>query len=197
MIVKEVFERQLPELNDDFAKTINMDSVAALKDAIKSNLEAEAQQKADQTFNVELLDAVIEKSTFADIPEILIDAERQKMFYELKNDLDKHGVTIEQYLQDIKKKEDELMEGFREQAEKRAKAALVSRQVALEHDIVISDEELDKEIEQLKETYKNSLEAQENLKRADVRASIASGMQNRKVMEWLRENVKTKEAKQK
>ena len=76
------------------------------------------------------------------------------MFYELKKDLERNGIAIEQYLSDIKKKEKELFDDFKDQAEKRAKAALISRQTAIEQNIHIHDEEIDKEIKMMEQMYK-------------------------------------------
>lgn len=187
--VKEVYERQLADLNDEFAKKLGQDSVKKLKELIKNNLLQEAKRKADQKAEIEILDKMIEKSEFDEIPEVLINAERQKMFYELKNDLDKNGITIEQYLQDIKKKEAELFEDFKEQATKRAKAALISRQVADENNIKVDDKEIDGEIKMMEEMYKNNKEYMENLKKPEVRDSIAMTLQNKKVLEFLKSKV--------
>jgi len=187
--VKEVYERQLPELSDDLAKILGQDSMEALKELIHTNILEEAKYKANQKAEIEMLDALIEKTTFDPIPEVLIDAERQKMFYELKRDLEKNGVEISQYLADIKRTEDELFNDFKLQAERRAKAALVSRQVAIEQNIIISDEELGEEIKKLEEMYKTQKEHLDNLKKLEVRNTIATSMQNKKVMEWLKAQV--------
>lgn len=188
--VKDVFERQLPEMTEEFAKTLGQESVAKLREIIQNNLYEEAKQKADQKFEIEILEKLIEKTKFDEIPELLIDSERQKMFYELKRDLEKNGVSIEQYLMDIKKKENELFEEFRTQAEKRAKAALLSRTIAKENNLAPSDEEIHIEIDALKNYYHDNTEALENLKRHEVHDSIATMIQNKKVMSWLKEQVK-------
>ncbi len=187
--VKDVYERQLPEANDEFAKTLGRDTVQELKDLILKNMQAEADSKADQQAEIEILNAVIEQSEFEEIPELLIDSERQKMFYELKRDLDKNGVSIEQYLADIKKDEKSLYEEFRTQAEKRAKAALLSRSIAEEFKLEVTESEIDAEIENLKGHYKDDKEAQDRLKTADVRYSIATVLQNKKVVAFLKEKV--------
>jgi trigger factor len=187
--VKDVYERQLPEANDDFAKTLGRDTVQELKDLILKNMQTEAESKADQQAEIEILNAVIEQSEFEEIPELLIDSERQKMFYELKRDLDKNGVSIEQYLADIKKDEKSLYEEFRTQAEKRAKAALLSRSIAEEFKLEVSESEIDAEIENLRAHYKDDKEAQDRLKTADVRYSIATVLQNKKVVAFLKEKV--------
>ena len=105
--VNEVFELQYAELDDAFAKNLGQESLEKLKDLLLANLSAEAEKKEDQRVEIAILDQLIEQSTFGELPEILVDSEKRKMFYELKHDLDKHGVTIDQYLQDIKKTEKE------------------------------------------------------------------------------------------
>ncbi len=187
--VKDVFERQLPEIDDELAKKLGQESMLKLKELINSNITAEHEQKAEQKAEIELLDKLIDGSNFEIIPDVLIDAERQKMFYELKHSLEHQGITIEQYLEQIKKKQEEVMEGFKTQAEKRAKAALASRQVAKEQNIVVSDEETDKEIKMMEDVYKDNKEYIERLKRPEVCDTIAMSLQNRKVMEWLKKEI--------
>lgn len=187
--VKEVYERILPELNEEMAKKLGQESIEKLKETIQKNLETEAEHKAEQSAEIEMLESIVENSKFEPIPMVIIDSERQKMFYELKNNLEKHGVEISQYLADIKKTEKEMYEEFRTQAEKRAKAALVSRQIAIEQNLKVSEEELNKEINNMKEVYKNEKETLEKLKEAGVRDSIATAIQNKKVVTWLKEKL--------
>ncbi|MBU0661306.1 trigger factor [Patescibacteria group bacterium] len=192
VVIKDVYVRELPTLTEEFAQKIGQDSVKALKALIKENLLNEAKQKASQQVEIEMLDQIIDQTIFSDIPDILLESEKNKIFHELKQDLSKHGVTIEQYLEDIKKKEDELRKEFSAQAEKRAKAALVSRQIAKEHNIVVSKEALEAEINVLKDIYKDNKDAQENLKRADVHDTIALTLQNKEVISWLKKQIITK-----
>ncbi len=187
--VKEVYERQLPELGDDLAKKLGQESMEKLKDLIKANMVAEAENRAEQKVEIEILENLIDNSEFEAIPEVLIDAERQKMFYELKADLEKQGVSIEDYLASVKKTQEEMYEGFKEQAIKRAKASLVSRQVATENKITVDDKELDEEIKVMEAMYANNAEYMERLKRPEVRDTIAITLQNKKVMVWLKEKV--------
>jgi trigger factor len=184
--VTRVDERKIPELTDEFAKKLGQESAAELEALVRSNLQAEAEQKSAQSFDIEILDTMIEKSTFSTIPELLIDAEKQKIFHELTRDLDKHGVTIAQYLADLKKTEEELMEDFRQQAEKRAKAALMSREIAKHQELSPTKEEIELEIETLQRMYSSDKDTLAALERPEVIDTIAVQIQNRKVMEWLR-----------
>jgi len=187
--VNEVLERQFPELNDEFAIKLGQKNVEELKATIKKNLQAEADRKAEQSLEIEILEKMIEKSKFDELPELLIDAEKHKIFYELQRDIEKNGLTIEQYLQDIKKTEKELFEDFKIQAEKRAKSALLSREIAIEHDIKAEKEEIDAELATMKEMYKHNEEYMKNLERPEVRDTLANMVQNKKVMVWLKEQV--------
>lgn len=187
--VKDIYERQLPELSDELAKNLGQESLAKLRELINSNLIKEAEDKANQKAEIEILNAIIEKTNFEEIPDVLIDAEKEKMFYELKKDLERNGIAIEQYLSDIKKKEKELFDDFKDQAEKRAKAALISRQTAIEQNIHIHDEEIDKEIKMMEQMYKEHPDFLENLRKPEVRDTIAMTMQNRKVIQWFRHKI--------
>jgi trigger factor len=187
--VNEVFELQYAELNDEFAKALGQESIVKLKDLLLGNLTREAEQKEDQRVEAAILDHLIEKSTFDEIPEVLMDSEKRKMFYELQHDLDRRGITTEQYLADIKKTEEQIFKDFSEGALKRAKAALISRQVAVENNITVTKEELLKEVELIKQTYPGDKNVEENLKKPEVLDTIASTVQNRKVVEMLKDKV--------
>lgn len=191
--VKEVFEEILPELNDEFAKRLGQTDVAGLHARVKENLQTDEAQKANERYEIALLDNVIDATTFTDIPENLIDSERHKMMHELMQDLERNNISLEQYLQDIKKKENELFEEFKTQAIRRVKAALISRTLARQENMNADETEIDAEIALLKQTYSNNPEYMENLAKAEVRDSIAVVIQNKKVMKWLTENTKTTE----
>lgn len=187
--VKEVYERHLPTLDEAFAKRLGQESVEELRKLVKKNLTQEAEQKADQGVEIEILDTLVAKSEFAPLPAIIIDAERQKMFLELKRDLERNGISIEQYMRDIKKSEAELFNDFRSQAEKRAKAALVLRRLAKEQGLAPTEEEITDEINHLKHTYKDNQKSLENLAHPEVRDSLATIIQSRKVIHWLKAKI--------
>lgn len=187
--VHDVFERTLPELNDEFAKGLGQETVAAVRALIHTNLTAEAKQKEDQRVEIALLDQLIDGSTLGEIPDILIDAEKDKMWFELKNGVEKQGMVWEEYLNSIKKTEEELREAFTEQATRRAKAALISRALAKEQNLAPTGAEIDEEIEQIRAEYKDNAQAQENLNRPEVRDTVATLIRNRKVIGWLKEKV--------
>lgn len=190
--VQEVYERHLPELSDDLAKKLGQESAEILKQLIADNLRQEAEQKADRQFEMNMLDAMIAGSTFEEIPDVIIDAERQKMMYELKRDLDKHGISLESYLADLKKKEQDIFNEFKAEAEKRAKAALLSRQISKDNGLSATDDEVKQEIAGMKEMYKNDKDYLERLDLPEVKDTVATMIQNKKVLAWMKERVSKK-----
>jgi trigger factor len=190
--VNEVFQLEYPELDDEFAKTLGQQSLQKLTELLTANVLKEEERKEEQRVEIAILDQLIEKSTFEEIPDVLVDAEKNKMFYELKNSLDEQGIAIEQYLKDLKKTQDEILKDFTEQATKRAKAALVSRSLAKENDIKVEPKELDAEVTLIKTSYPDNETIQENLKRPEVIDTIAVTIQNKKVLAWLKEKVVSK-----
>lgn len=200
--VNEVFELQHPDVNEDFAKSLGQESLTTLKDIIKSNLTNEAKQKDDQKIEIEILDQMIAASEISEVPDVLINAEKQKIFNELTYSLANQGIEMEKYLKDLKKTEEEIFADFSEQALRRVKAALISRQIALDNNICAEKADLDEEIKQIKAAYPDNKNVEENLKKPEVLDTLSLTIQNRKVMAWLKEKVmmdrpKTKEKKEK
>jgi trigger factor len=184
--VNDVFTLEYPALDDEFAKALGQESLTKLKELLLTNLTREAEEKEKRRTEEAILEQMIEKTAFEELPQILIDSEKRKMLYELKADLERRGVTIEKYLEDIKKTEEQIFKDFEEGATKRAKAALISRQVAQDNNIKVEKDELDKEIAVIKQTYPDDKNVEENLKRPEVLDTIAATVQNRKVVAFLK-----------
>lgn len=190
--VSDVYELQYPELDENFAKSLGQENMDKLKEILKKNMTDDAKQKSEQKAEIAIYDQLIEKSEFQEIPEILIDAEKKKMFHELKHNLEKQGIGLEQYMKDLKKTEEEIYKDFTDNAIKRIKAALLSRQIAQDNHVHAEKEDVDKEIETIKQAYKDDPTVEENLKKPEVIDTIALTIQNRKVVQWLKDKVLSK-----
>ena len=187
--INDVFELQHPTIDDEFAKSVGQENVEKLKSVLKENLIADAKHKDDQKIEIEILDKMIESSEFEEIPDVLINAEKNKIFHELKNSLSSQGIEIEQYLKDLKKSEEDIYKDFSEQALRRVKAALVSRQVALENKIEADKKDVDEEVKMIKTAYPDNKNVEENLKNPSVMETLALAVQNRKVLQFLKDKI--------
>lgn len=153
-------EEVLPEINDEFAKAAgNFENVEALKKAIYENMVAEKQAKNKQKSRLEILDLII-ADTKMELPKSLIEAEKRRMLEEMKANIAQMNLKWDDYLSNLKKTEEEIMQGWEEDAKKRIKFELILHEIAEEEKIEVPQEELDKEVDKLIEHYKLAGESQ-------------------------------------
>jgi len=185
--VKDVFEVQLPELNDQFAQAIGFETVDDLTKQVKGNIRYEDEQKEEQRLDGEVVEEIIKKSEFEELPDALVDAEIEKMVHELEHSISSQGLKFEDYLQHIKKTKEELKKEFIAQAEKRVKGALIMREIADAQKTEVSDKELQEEVDKLLEMYKDDQKTQESVKEEGYQEFLRNVITNRKVIAYLKE----------
>lgn len=186
--VKDVFELQLPEANEEFVKTLGMESVEQLRDKIKENLTQEANQKADESSEIELLDKLVDSTSFTEVPEILVNEEVRRMMGELRQGIDQQGMKWEDYLSSIKKDEGSLKLEFVPQAIRRIKTAVLIKAYAKEANIEIKDADVDEEIDHIIEHLRTKdQETMQRVTSAEYREYVMVQMRNRKTLEWIKE----------
>lgn len=183
--VHNVYERSLPEIDDEFAQALNFKTAGELKKKIEDNIKAEVRQKEDERFELEILEEIMAKSEFDEFSDDLINAEADKMMHELKHQVEDTGGKFEDYLKNIKKSEDEVRQGFRPKAEKRLKTALISREVAKAENIKVDDKEIDEELAKIKQVYGQMPEMQKQFEAPEYRNYVGNMLTNRKVFDKL------------
>lgn len=183
--VHEVYERTLPEVNDDFAKALHFETLAELKDVLTKNITLEKQQEEEQRLRAELLETIVAKTTFGDVPEILVTAEKERLFAELRSQIEGQGMSFEQYLSDIKQTPEQIAEGMTDSANKRVTISLMLREVAKTQNIVLTKEEMDAEIEAVRNAYHDNPNIEERLHDENIIAYIRMNATHRKVTDEL------------
>lgn len=187
--VKGVFERTLPVMDDVFAQGLGQKSMAELRALIESNLKAEAEQREEHRLEIEMMETIVKKSEFGELPEVLILSEKQKMFEELRQNLTEMGMQLEDYLKKMKKTEADLAQDFSKGAEERTKVALVLREIARVEKIECSDAELAEETARVRELYKDNEHIDERLADHGTQSYLANMLVNRKVLKMLKERM--------
>lgn len=186
--IKDVYERNLPEASDELAKNFGLKNLNDLRDNIKHSLTHEKEHRAEEKAHLEMLDALVAKTEFGEIPEILVDSELETMMAELVHNVEHHGGKLADYLTSIKKTVEDLKIEWREEALKRVKSALLLRAVAEKEAIEASAEEVEEELEHLREHYKDDDRALEIIGSTSYARRLASEMANRqtilKLGEW-------------
>ncbi len=100
----EVYERQLPALDDNFSHAFGLKKFEELKENIKKSMEQEKKEKVEQKAEIEIIDKIIHLTKFDDIPEMLIKHEGETMMVELEHNVKSQGGKFEDYLSSIKKR---------------------------------------------------------------------------------------------
>ena len=149
VITKEIKERTLPNLDDEFAGGIGegYDSLNALEQAIEERLRVSAQIQIDRNYEESALEQILELSTL-EIPPLLVKREIDHLLHEQQN----QGETqrnLSDYVANTGKSEEEIREGLTSQAETRLKRAALLGEVALVESIIVSDERIEDEISKL------------------------------------------------
>lgn len=186
--VGSVFQITKPEVNDEFAtKAGTFANLATLRTQLEKNLQAEAQQVADGKFERALLDELIKRTKFTDLPELLLASELSKMLHELQEEVMRQGgIKWEDYLSGIKKTEDELKKELRPQAERRVKSALIIRTIAEREKVTVEDVAVEEEVQATLKIYDSNPEVRARIDTSEYRDYVRGLVINRKVIELIK-----------
>ena len=149
----EIKAKELPELDDDFVKdTSEFNTVDELKADIKKRLEESAERTAQNSFEGEVFDKVIENME-AVVPEVMYERRVNEMIQDLSQRLAPQGISLDMYLQFTNQTLESVQKAYREQAEKQVKLRLALEKIAELENVEVSDEEAEEEIKKMSETY--------------------------------------------
>jgi len=137
VVIKEIHEDATAEINDEFAKTLGMDDVKALKEAVSDQLSNELEQQSKIVLKKDILDFLDDKHKF-EIPGGMLDMESQNILDQVKLDKQRQGEKDE-----ISKAEEKE---YREIADRRVRLGLVLAEIGNQQKITISDMELQKSV---------------------------------------------------
>jgi len=185
--VKDIYELQLPEANDELASNVGLTSLDQLKDLLRKNLQAESDQKSEEATEIELLEKLVTASRFTEIPDLILTEEVRRMIAELQQNLEQQGGNLEDYLTSIKKSKDEIRLDFVPRAMQRIQTAVLLKAVGKKEQIAVSDEEIDTEVDRILAALKpGDTEAREQVTSPEYREYVAVQMKNRKVVSLLK-----------
>jgi trigger factor len=181
-----VMEKELPEVNDDLAKTLpNIKDLDDLKNKIKQGIEKEKKLHENEKLKMKILEELKKQTKKFEIPDILVERELDNMMKNLEGQVAQSGSSLEEYLKQINKTEEEVRKEWRKKAEENITYALILHHISKKEDIQATDEEIEVEVEK----YFNAVgrekekESEENLTR--LRAYITDTIKNRKVFDAL------------
>ncbi|MEK3981028.1 trigger factor [Psychrobacillus sp. FSL K6-2836] len=187
--IKEVKGKELPELNDDFAKEVDaeVDGIDALRAKLKEVTAEEKKQLAAQTLRDTLVEAAAANATI-DIPQAMIASETDRMLQEFGQRLEQQGMNLDLYYQFSGQDEEALRAQMTEDANNRVKVSLTVEAIAKQENIEVSEEDINAELEKMSAQFNMKIE---DIKRAlggtDV---LANDLRFAKTIEFLVDNAK-------
>ena len=152
--VKKIEAKELPELDDDFAKDVSeFDTLAEYKEHVKTNLVERKENEAKRAKEDAAVDKAIENAQM-DIPEAMLLTQCRQMLDDFSRRMQSQGLSMDQYFQFTGMTADKMMEDMKPQALKRIQTRLVLEKVAEAENIQPTEEEVNEEISKMAEAYK-------------------------------------------
>ncbi|MCY9037614.1 trigger factor [Bacillus inaquosorum] len=185
--IHEIKAKELPELDDEFAKDIDeeVETLAELTEKTKKRLEEAKENEADAKLREELVLKASENAEI-DVPQAMVDTELDRMLKEFEQRLQMQGMNLELYTQFSGQDEAALKEQMKEDAEKRVKSNLTLEAIAKAENLEVSDEEVDAELSKMAEAYNMPVE---NIKQAiGSTDAMKEDLKVRKAIDFLVEN---------
>ena len=153
--VHEIKEKQLPELDDDFAKDVDedVDTLAELKDKTKKELQENKDNQAKTAIEDAAINAAVENAEIQDIPQSMLDEDTNRQMQQYLAGMQQQGISPQMYFQITGTKEDDLKKQFAADAEQRVKTNLVLEAIVDDADLAATEDEIKAEISDLAKQY--------------------------------------------
>ena len=152
--VKKIEAKELPELDDDFAKDVSeFDTLVEYKASVKTTLGEKKAEDARRAKEDAAVDKVIENAQM-EIPEAMIDTQCRQMMDDFARRMQSQGLSMEQYFQFTGQSAEKMMEDMKPQALKRIQTRLVLEKIAEVENIQPTEDEVNEEISKMAEMYK-------------------------------------------
>mgnify|MGYP001943700976 CR=1 FL=1 len=190
--IHEVKQKELPELDDEFAKDLDdeVETLDELKEKIKKQLTEQRETEADNKKRESLVEQASENAE-VDIPEAMIETELDRMMQEFEQRLQMQGMNLEMYTQFSGQDEDQLKEQMKEDAGKRVKTNLTLEAIAEAENVEVTEEDVEKELESMASLYNMELDQIKQALGGNT-AALKEDLKFRKAIDVLVDNSKTK-----
>ncbi len=183
--VKAIQEKELPELDDEFASEVSaFDTLEEYKADVKKTLEIKKADAAKSAKETAVIDAVIENATM-EIPDAMVETEQRQMIEEFAQRIQMQGLTMEQYMQFTGMTPQVMMEQTKPQALKRIQSRLVLEAVAKAENLSASEEDFEAEIKDMAEKYQMEADKVKELLGEKGKDQVYEDLAIRKAVEFL------------
>ena len=193
--VKEIKEKELPELDDEFAAEVSeFETLAEYREDTKKKI---AERKAEAAKNAKeeaVIDAIIEDAQM-EIPDAMLETQQRQMVEDFAQRLQMQGLSMEQYMQFTGATPQMMLEQIRPQALKRIQSRLVLEAVAAAEKMEATEEEFEAEVTKMAEGYKMEADKVKEILGESGKKQVMEDICVNKAVEFVVENAKETEAK--
>ena len=190
--VKEIKEKELPTLDDEFASEVSeFETLAEYKADIRGRLEERKAKAAREAKEAAVIEEIIKDSDM-EIPEAMIETQQRQMIDEFAQRIQMQGLTLEQYFQFTGASYDQMIEQVKPQAEKRIQSRLVLEAVAAAEKIEATEEDYEEELKSMAEAYQMEVEKVKELLPEKSVQQIKEDIAVKKAAEFVVDNAKEK-----
>ena len=195
--VKEIKEKELPELDDDFASEVSeYDTFAEYKESVKAKIVDRKTAAAKSAKEEEVVAAVVADAKM-DIPEAMVETTQRQMVEEFAQRMQSQGISMEQYMQFTGMTPQMLLEQIKPQAMKRIQSRLVLEAVVAAEGITVTEEEFEAEATRMASSYMMEVDKVKELLGEGGKQSVMEDLAINKAVEFVVENAKETKAKAK
>ena len=188
--IKEIKEKELPELDDEFASEVSeFDTLAEYREDVKKNLAEKKEKDAKNAREEAAVKAAVEDSEM-EIPEAMLETQQRQMVDEFAQRITMQGLSMEQYFQFTGTNYQQMVEQLKPQAEERIKSRLVLEAVAKAENLEASEEDYEKELENMAEVYQMDIAKVKELMGEREKKNIMQDLAVKKAAEFVAENAK-------
>ncbi|MGM0904775.1 trigger factor [Mesobacillus maritimus] len=189
--VHEIKGKELPELDDEFAKDVDeeAETIEALREKTKNRLKHDKEHQKEHHIQDTIVEKAAENAEI-DVPEIMVENEVDRMLQEFEQRLQMQGMNLELYFQFSGQDEAALRGQMKEDAAKRVRVNLTLEAIAKAENIEVTEEDVNKELETMSTQYNMTVDQIKAALGGNLE-TVKADLQIKKAVEFLVENSKT------
>lgn len=188
--IKEIKVKEYPKVDDEFAQEVSeFDTLAEYKADIKKDLVAKKKEAAAAEKESKVIEEIVKNSEM-DIPEKMIEAQAQQMVEEFAQNIAMQGISFDQYMQFTGSTVEQLLEQVKPQAKARIESSLVLEEVVKAEKIEATDEEFEKELEDMATRYQMEKEKVAELLSDDDKKNLRNDICLKKAAKFVTSKAK-------
>lgn len=178
--LKDLKEKELPELDDDFAQEVSeFETMAQLRESLEKQYQEKALNDTKQNIHSAIV-AELLKHTSIELPESMLEEEIQNLLLQTANQLQSYGMDVNQFF--TRETVSKMRETAKPEASKNLQTNLIIEKIAEQESITVSDEELNTKIAEIRETLKDR-----EVDEAKLQKYVRHDLLAEKTLDWLQE----------